>query len=151
MTAARRARRRLKVSLSRRDDSKAPLIFLKITCQVKVRSEVEIEHFRILVLTHLRTVNSTQTGPNSAETLSKVRRRYCMGLNFILCAGKGQGQVTKSHYSKVTFGSFDTCFMTYFGHIIPWLRLFGRLRPFLEVSSEGQVKVRSKKVKFSNL
>ena len=35
--------------------------------------------------------------------------------------------------------------MTNFGHRIRWLRYFGRLRPFSEVFSEGQAKVRSKK------
>ena len=64
-------------------------------CQVKVRSKVKIERFSILVL---RTANLTQTGPNSAETLSKVRRRYCMSVNAILSTGQGHGQVTKGHY-----------------------------------------------------
>ena len=58
--------------------------------QVKVRSKFKIERFRILVL---RPVNLTQRGPNSAETLSKVRRRYCMSVNVILSTGQGQGQV----------------------------------------------------------
>ena len=40
----------------------------------------------------------SQTGPNSAETLSKVRRRYCMSVNAILSTGQGHGQVTKGHY-----------------------------------------------------
>ena len=56
---------------------------------------VKIERFRILVL---RTDNVTQTGPNSAETLSKVRRRYCMSINDILSTSQGQGQVKKGHY-----------------------------------------------------
>ena len=64
-------------------------------CQVKVRSKVRIEHFSILVL---RTTNLTQTGPNSAEILSKVRRRYCMSVNAILSTGQGHGQVSKGHY-----------------------------------------------------
>ena len=38
--------------------------------------------------------------------------------------------------------------MAYFGHRIRWLRKFGRLRPFLEVFSEGQVKVRLKRSNF---
>ena len=111
---------------------------------------VKIERFRISLL---RTANLTQTGPNSAETLSKVRRKYCMSVKAILSTGQGQSQVTKGHYvySKVTLWSCDTCFMAYFGHRIRWLRWLGRLRPFLEAFSEGQVKVRSKKVKFSNL
>ena len=64
-------------------------------CQVKVRSKVKIERFSIL---DLRTANLTQTGPNSAETLSKVRRMYCMSVNAILSTGQGHGQVTKGHY-----------------------------------------------------
>ena len=64
-------------------------------CQVKVRSKIKIERFRILVL---RTANLTQTGPNSVETLSNVRLRYCMSVNAILSTGQGQGQVTKGHY-----------------------------------------------------
>ena len=79
---------------SRRDGSKTLLKFvLKGMCQVKVRSKVKIECFRILVL---RTANLTQTGPNSAETLSKVRQKYCMSVNAILSTG--QCQVTKGHY-----------------------------------------------------
>ena len=35
-----------------------------------------------------------------------------------------------------------------FGNIIRWSRWFGRIRPFLEVFSEGQVKVRSKRSNF---
>ena len=38
--------------------------------------------------------------------------------------------------------------MANFGHRIRWLRSFGRLRPFSEVFSEGQVKVRSKRSNF---
>ena len=56
---------------------------------------VKIERFRILVL---RTDNVTQTGPNSAKTLSKVRRRYCMSANDIISTSQGQGQVKKDHY-----------------------------------------------------
>ena len=66
-----------------------------VAFQVKVRSKVKIERFRILVL---RTGNLTQTGPNSAETLSNVRQRYCMSVNAILSMGQGQGQVKKGHY-----------------------------------------------------
>ena len=35
--------------------------------------------------------------------------------------------------------------MGYFGHGIRWLRQLGRLIPFLEVFSEGQVKVMRKR------
>ena len=89
MTAARRATRRWKGL------GETVLKHSKVTCQVKVRSKVKIERFRILVL---RTANLTQTGPNSAETLSKVGRSYCMSVNAILSTGQGQGQVTKGHY-----------------------------------------------------
>ena len=58
-------------------------------------SKVKIERFRILVL---RTANLTQTGQNSAETLSKVRQRYCMSVSAILSTGQGQVQVTKGHF-----------------------------------------------------
>ena len=51
----------------------------------------------------------------------------------------------------VTFGSCDTCFMAHFGHRTRCSRWFGRMRPLLEVFSEDKVKVRPKKVKFSNL
>ena len=94
MTAARWARRRWK-GLGE-TVLKHPYNFSeKVTCQVKVRSKVKIERFSILVL---RTANLTQTGPNSAETLSKVRRRYCMSVNAILSTGQGHSQVTKGHY-----------------------------------------------------
>ena len=75
-----------------------------------------------------------------------------MSVNAILSTGQGHGQVTKGHYIQ----------KSHCGHVIhvlwPILAIefdgyvsFGRLRPFSEVFSEGQVKVRSKKVKFSNL
>ena len=44
-----------------------------------------------------------------------------MSVNAILSTGQGQGQVTKGHYiqkSHCGYVSCDTCFMTYFGHII---------------------------------
>ena len=81
---------------SRRDGSKALLIFsLKGHVSGQGQVKVKVERFSILVL---RTANLTQTGPNSAETLSKVTRRYCMSLNAILSTGQGHGQVTKGHY-----------------------------------------------------
>ena len=43
-----------------------------------------------------RPNSSTQRGPNSAETLSKDRQRYCKSVNAIVSTG--QGQVTKGHY-----------------------------------------------------
>ena len=84
-------------------------------CQVKVRSKVKIERFRILVL---KTANFTQTGPNSAETLSKVRWRYCMSVNAILRTDQGQGQVTKRHYiQKSHCGHLNKKMMSYMGMI----------------------------------
>ena len=81
---------------SRRYGSKALLkFFLKVHVSGTISSKVKIERFRILVL---RTSNLSQTGSNSAETLSKVKRIYCMSLNAILSMGQGQGQVTKGHY-----------------------------------------------------
>ena len=75
-----------------------------------------------------------------------------MSVKAILSTGQGHDQVTKGHYIQ----------KSHCGHVIhvlwPILAIefdgyvsFGRLRPFSEVFSEGQVKVRSKKVKFSNL
>ena len=69
-----------------------------------------------------------------------------MSVNALLSTGQGQRQVTKGHYIQKSHCGhvIGTCFMAYFGHRIRWLRYFGRLRPFLKVFSEGQVKVRSK-------
>ena len=62
------------------------------------KSTVIFHHYNCYCILVLRTANLTQTGPNSAETLSKVRRRYCMSVNAILSTGQGQGQVTIGHY-----------------------------------------------------
>ena len=115
--------------------------FKKVTYQVKVRSKLKIEHFRIWVL---RTTNSSQAGPSSAKALSKVRRRYCVSVNVILSTDHFQGLVTKGHNIQKSYSGQMT-------HVIwpilaiefdGYVSLLARLRPFLEVFSEGQVKVR---------
>ena len=92
--------------------------------------------------------NLIQTVPNLAETLSKVRRRYCMCVNAILSTGQGQGQVTKGHYIQksqcghVIHVLWPMLAIEFDGYVS--LVVWG---PFLEVVSEGQVK-KVKKVIF---
>ena len=81
---------------SRRDGSKALLkLFLK--GHVSGQGQAKCQNW---AFQHFGSQNRqlTQTGPNSAETLSKVRPRYCMSVNAILSTGQGHGQVTKGHY-----------------------------------------------------
>ena len=74
-----------------------------------------------------------------------------MSVNAILSTGQGHGQVTKGHYIQkshrghVIHVLWPILAIEFDGYVS--LVVWGR---FLEVFSEGQVKVRSKKVKFSN-
>ena len=75
-----------------------------------------------------------------------------MSVNAILSTGQGHGQVTKGHYIQkshcghVIHVLWPILAIEFDGYVslVVWDR-------FPEVFSEGQVKVRSKKVKFSNL
>ena len=81
---------------SRRDGSKALLIFFKRS-RARSRSG-QTSKLSVSAFWLSETANLIQKAPNSAETLSKVRRRYCLSVNAILSTGKGQGQVTKGYY-----------------------------------------------------
>ena len=72
-----------------------------------------------------------------------------MSVNAILSTGQGQGQATNGHYiQKLHSDHVIRVFIAYFGHKIRWLRYFGHRRLFLEVFSESQVNVRSKRSYF---
>ena len=87
-----------------RDSSKGHFIyFLKVTCQVKVRSKVKIEHLRILVLRNASSTQllNAQTRPNYSQRLDEgtvwVKTSY-----YVVCTGEGHGQVTKGHYNQIS-------------------------------------------------
>ena len=75
-----------------------------------------------------------------------------MSVNAILSTGQGHGQVTKGHYIQkshcghVIHVLWPILAIEFDGYVslVVWDR-------FQKVFNEGQVKVRSKKVKFSNL
>ena len=56
----------------------------------------------------LRTANSSQAGPNSAEIFSNVRRRYCSSVNVIpkVKVKVRSRKVAIVNYFQLTFLSF---------------------------------------------
>ena len=117
----------------------------------QVRSKVAFFH-RFSLRNALQSVNTS----NKRHVIEKHRWSvgcliHMLPKEVIDARSVHRGQVTKGHNMNPTMlGSCDTCFMANFTFRIQWCGLDGHWGQFRLHSGGGQVKVRSKKVKFQS-